>query len=109
MKIYIDDNYRCHLTNAKGYRAFNVPYFNGKSPIVIEGYRYVPSYETWTREDGTQFKGEMISPAVDSLKLDLMQEGYDVRDVEATEELAAIVDEIYNGDLEAINGGEENV
>lgn len=61
MLIYIDSDYKCHTTDGGTRRAFDVPFFDGKCTVFIEGYRYVPSGETWTREDGAVFRGEMIT------------------------------------------------
>ena len=60
MKIYIDNNYKCHVTDDGTRRAFDVPFFDGKCNEFIEGYRYIPASETWTRADGQTFRGEMI-------------------------------------------------
>ena len=62
MKIYIDNNYKCHVTDDGTRRAFDVPFFDGKCPEWIESYRFVPEGETWTREDGEEFRGEMTAP-----------------------------------------------
>ena len=62
MKIYIDNDYKCHTSNDGTMREFDVPFFDGKCTAFIEGYRYVPQGEIWTRSDGVQFKGVMISP-----------------------------------------------
>ena len=62
MKIYIDSDYKCHVLNDGTMREFDVPFFDGKCDIFIEGYRYVPPDETWTREDGEEFRGEMTAP-----------------------------------------------
>lgn len=62
MKIYIDNEYKCHASNDGAMREFNVPFFDGKCIEFIEGYRYVPMDEMWTRDDNVEFKGEMISP-----------------------------------------------
>ena len=78
MKIYIDSDYRCHTTNPdNAYREFDVPYFDDKCSVLIEGYRYVPADESWTREDGEVFQGEMVSPAVDYALIGIAQEQYD--------------------------------
>lgn len=61
MKIYIDSEYICHTSDDGTMREFDVPYFDGKCAEFIEGYRYVPSGERWTR-NGVEFSGEMISP-----------------------------------------------
>ena len=65
MLIYIDSDYKCHTEAADGLRAFEVPDFDGKCKAFIEGHRYVPEGETWTREDGMVFEGNMVSPHTD--------------------------------------------
>jgi len=77
MKIYIDENYKCHTESAESLREFDVSFFDGKCRTLIEGYRYVPSGETWTREDGVEFKGEMISPWKDYSVLAEAQRNYE--------------------------------
>lgn len=63
MKIYIDYEYRCHTTNPDGaFREVETAFFDGKCAAFIEGYRYVPAGESWTREDGVAFTGEMVAP-----------------------------------------------
>ena len=52
MTIYIDSDYKCHLSDDGTRRAFDVPFFDVKCAEFVEGYRYVPSGETWTRADG---------------------------------------------------------
>lgn len=65
MTIYIDNEYKCHAAAADGCRAVETDYFDGKCPEWIESYRFVPEGETWEREDGEVFTGEMISPWTD--------------------------------------------
>ena len=65
MTIYIDSDYKCHLSDDDTRRAVDVPFFDGKCTEFVEGYRYVPSGETWTRADGQTFTGEMIAPCRD--------------------------------------------
>ena len=62
MTIYIDSDYKCHVFAAEGRRAVETELFDGKCPEWIESYRFVPAGETWTREDGEVFKGEMAAP-----------------------------------------------
>lgn len=61
MKIYIDSEYKCHVSNDGNMREFDLPFFDGKCTEFIEGYRYVPSGETWTRGDGEVFTN-MVAP-----------------------------------------------
>lgn len=62
MTIYIDSDYKCYVSAAEGRRAIETNEFDGKCPEWIESYRFVPDGETWTREDGEVFKGEMVTP-----------------------------------------------
>lgn len=63
MRIYIDSNYCCHTTNPDGiYREVEAKFFDGKCAAFIEGYRYVPAGESWTRFDGVVFRGVMVAP-----------------------------------------------
>ena len=62
MTIYIDSDYKCYVSAAEGRRAKETNEFDGKCPEWIESYRFVPEDETWTREDGEEFRGEMTAP-----------------------------------------------
>ena len=62
MTIYIDNDYKCYVSAAEGRRAVETGAFNGKCPEWIESFRFVPAGETWTREDGEEFRGEMAAP-----------------------------------------------
>ena len=78
MKIYIDSEYLCHTTNPDGiFREVKTNFFNGKCQTFIEGYRFVPSGESWTRSDGVVFRGEMIAPWKPYVELDSAQREYE--------------------------------
>ena len=62
MTIYIDSDYKCYTSEADGRRAVETNFFDGNCPEWIESFRFVPEGETWTREDGEEFLGEMIAP-----------------------------------------------
>lgn len=62
MTIYIDNDYKCYVSSAEGRRAVETNFFDGKCEEWIESYRFVPDGETWTREDGEEFRGEMVTP-----------------------------------------------
>ena len=62
MTIYIDSDYKCYVSAAEGRRAKETNEFDGKCPEWIESYRFVPEGDTWTREDGEEFRGEMMAP-----------------------------------------------
>lgn len=86
MKVYIDEDCKCHISNDGTMREFDVPFFDGKCDTFVEGYRYVPAGETWTRTDGEVFKGEMIAPWKPYDKLYKAQLEYELE--QATTELA---------------------
>ena len=77
MELYIDSQYKCHVSSGEGLREMNVDFFEGKCKIFIEGYRYIPVGESWTRPDGVVFTGEMIAPAEDSRILEAAQTAYE--------------------------------
>lgn len=77
MIIYLDADYKCHTSNDGTMREIEISFFDGKCKTFIEGYRYVPAGETWTRSDGTEFPGEMISPWRDYALLSEFQTQYD--------------------------------
>lgn len=62
MTIYIDSDYKCYVSAAEGRRAIETNEFDGKCPEWIESFRFVPADDTWTREDGEEFRGEMVTP-----------------------------------------------
>ena len=102
MTIYIDSDYKCHTESAAGRTAVETDTFDGKCRRYIEGYRFVPAGEAWTREDGQVFHGEMVAPWRDYTILSEFQEVAQEEQAKATEEIAAIVEEVYNSDMEVI-------
>ena len=77
MTIYFDLEYKCHVADDSTMTAVDTDAFDGKCDAYIEGYRFVPSGETWTREDGVEFAGEMISPWRPWAELDAAQREYE--------------------------------
>ena len=94
MTIYIDSDYKCHLSDDGARRAFDVPFFDVKCAEFVEGYRYVPSGETWTRADGQTFTGEMITPWRDYSSLAAIQAAVDRTQAQADEEIGILLDTI---------------
>ena len=90
MIIYIDNYYKCHITDDGTRRAFDVPFFDGKCAEFVEGYRYVPSGETWTRADGQTFTGEMITPWRDYAILAELQALYEEEQAKQADMQAAL-------------------
>ena len=90
MTIYIDSDYKCHLSDDGTRRSFDVPFFDGKCAEFVEGYRYVPSGETWTRADGQTFTGEMITPWRDYAILAELQALYEEEQAKQADMQAAL-------------------
>ena len=102
MTIYIDNDYKCHTSPGEGLTAIETNFFDGKCRQFIEGYRFVPFEQSWTREDGQVFHGEMVAPWRDYEILSEFQEVAQEEQDKATAEIAAIVEEVYNSDMEVI-------
>ena len=81
MAVYIDSEYKCHASPGEGLREFDVPFFNGKCPEFIEGYRFVPDGETWTDKDGVEYSGR--SPWKPYTELHIAQLEYELADADA--------------------------
>ena len=77
MKIYIDSNCKCHIIDDGTLTAVETDAFSGKCTEFIEGYRFVPAGQTWTREDGVEFAGEMVAPWKSWSELDAAQRAYE--------------------------------
>jgi hypothetical protein len=75
--IYIDSEYKCSVVNTGGLIAVETDFFDGKCDAFIEGYRFVPSGENWTRSDGVVFRGEMVTPWKPYNELDAAQREYE--------------------------------
>ena len=77
MKIYIDSEFKCHISDDGTMTAVETDVFDGKCKEYIEGFRFVPSGAVWVRSDGISFRGEMISPWKDYSKLEAIQRDYE--------------------------------
>lgn len=80
--IYIDSDFKCHVTNDGTMTAIETDFFDGKCDAYIEGYRFVPYGESWTRSDGVVFHGEMIAPWQDYNVLQAYQKQYEAMNAE---------------------------
>lgn len=90
-KIYIDSEFKCHTVNDGTYGEIETDFFDGKCIEYIEGYRFVPSGESWTRSDGVVFHGEMIAPWKDYSELDAIQREYERERLADAENALAIL------------------
>lgn len=75
--ICIDSSFKCHTSTAEGLTKIETEAFDGKCDAYIEGYRFIPAGQTWTRADGVVFTGEMIAPWKPWAELDTAQREYE--------------------------------
>lgn len=75
--IYIDSDFKCYVSTAEGRTPIETDVFDGKCDAYIEGYRFIPSGQTWTRADGVVFTGEMIAPWKPWAELDAAQREFE--------------------------------
>ena len=94
MTIFIDNDYKCHVTDDGTRRAVETDFVTGRCTEFIEGYRFVPSGETWTRPDGQTFTGEMIAPRLDYSGIAAIQAAVDRTQAKADEEIGVLLDTI---------------
>ena len=90
MVIYLDSDYRCHAADDGTRTALETDIFDGKCQAFLEGYRYVPAGEVWTRADGRVFPGEMAAPWKDYETLRAYQEQYELGQAELADMRAAL-------------------
>ena len=110
MTIYIDKDFRCRAEAGAGLRAVETAFFDGKAPGYIAGYRFIPSGDAWTAEDGTEYRGEAVFPVTDWETLDKIQREYEREQIPVltqqnealVEAMAAMVEDVYNQDLAEI-------
>ena len=109
--IYIDTDYHCYVTNDIGLTAVETDFFNGKCDYFIEGYRFIPAGESWIREDGTMFCGEMVAPWKPWDELDATQRDYEqqlmaeleIENATLLSNMAQMVEEVYQSDIDMMS------
>jgi hypothetical protein len=84
MKIYLDNDFRCYVVETEHtVQSIETDFFDGKCDAFIEGYRFVPEGQEWTRADGVVFSGEMVSPWKPYEELERAQIAYEKEQYEA--------------------------
>ena len=105
MKIYIDGDYKCHPGPGEGLRPVEAAFFRNAAPAYLEGYRFIPSGESRTGEDGTVFVGEMAAPWKDWEGLDRAQRVYErAQNEQMLDAMASMVEAVYDQDMAEIQG-----
>ena len=89
--IYIDADFKCHASDDGTMTAVETDVFDGKCDAFLEGYRYVPARESWTRPDGVVFSGEMLTPWKPWQELSDAQAAYERQKLAEYEEALKIV------------------
>ena len=102
-KIYLNAAFECSTTErADTVQSIETDFFDGKCNAFIEGYRFVPEGQSWTRDDGVTFNGEMIAPFKDYTYLEMVQTAFDELAGQITDTQLAIA-ELYENEV-AANG-----
>lgn len=105
MKIYLDEDFRCHVSSGDGLTEVETDFFDGKASEFVEGYRYIPAGSTWIRSDGVEFHGEMVAPWKDWTELNAIQYEYiEQQNEDLLSTIADMVEEVYTSDLEVMEG-----
>lgn len=90
-KIYIDADFKCHLTNDGSMQEVEVDFFDGKCDEFVEGFRYVPPGEKWIREDGFAFSSGMFSPCQEFSVLEKAQDQYERNLMEQSLQIMGVI------------------
>lgn len=101
--IYIDIDFKCYVSNDGTMTAVETEYFDGKCDAFIEGYRFVPEGESWTRADGEVFHGEMVAPWKPYDELDDAQRAYEQQLLKELQENSIPVSELEAAYQEGVN------
>ena len=105
MVYYLDSDFCLHMADDGTMQQWEDAegFFDGKCQTFVEGYRVVPDGQTWIREDGRPFKGEMITPWKPYNELAAAQDEYEKAQEEVSllhSELAeldaALLETMYN-------------
>ena len=94
--IYLDKEFCCYAKeNSNTVQSVETDFFDNKCAAFIEGYRYIPSGQSWTRSDGEVFNGEMVSPIKDYSILESVQKLYEENSAIQSDTDAMLVDYEY--------------
>ena len=102
-KIYVDSDYKCHVANDGTMREVETDAFDGMCDDYIEGCRFVPNGESWTRSDGVVFHGEMKTTWKDSAELESIQREYERQLLKELQENSIPVSELEAAYQEGVN------
>lgn len=90
MTIYIDSDFKCYTSPAADRKSVETDSFDGKCKQYIDGCRFIPAGETWVREEGEVFTGEMVAPWRDYAILAELQAIYEEEQAKQADMAAAL-------------------
>lgn len=97
--IYLDSNYMCHIDNNGTRQKVITDAFDSMCEKAIECYRFIPEGQVWKKTKTITLRGPFIQAVAESSPI---QQQHKIDDDKYTQELGALIDEIYNEDLEVI-------
>lgn len=101
--IFLNADFQCFTAEkADTVQSVETSVFDGKCNAYIEGYRFVPQGQQWTRNDGVVFEGEMAAPFKDYTYLEMVQSLYEQLATDITDTQLAVA-ELYESGV-AANG-----
>lgn len=100
--IYLDSDFKCHISVADGRTQVETDTFDGKCDTYVEGYRFIPAGQTWTRADGVIFAGEMIAPWKSWAELDAVQREYEREQYQTVAAQIKELDEAYKKGVDSL-------
>ena len=89
--VYIDSEFKVHVTNADGRTAIETDAFDGMSDLIIEYHIFVPPGEIHTKPNGITVHGEFIQPFVSEKEMDAAQREYERQKLADAENALAIM------------------
>lgn len=97
--IYLDEAYCCHLSAEGTVQAVETDLFDVLCDGAVSCYRLIPAGQAWTGPDGRVLSGPFVQAVVSP---DAIQRQHEADEAAHLEELGALIEEIYNEDMEEI-------
>ena len=97
--IYLDSNYMCHIDDNGTRQKIVTDVFDSMCEKAIECYRFIPEGQIWEKSKTSILHGPFIQAVTESSSI---QQQHEIDDSKYTQELGALIDEIYAEDLDII-------
>lgn len=102
MIVYLDEDFHCHIQNSKTMLKVESSFFDEKCKLFIESWQYIPEGYSWTRDDGLIITGPTYICIDNSSVIYVLQTQYEIDEINHLNELGALIEDLYNADLEVI-------